>query len=296
MPEFNPRHAALVRDHPRIRVLDEFMTDHQMRELMLNSDNFVLPAAHLHVASIVEALGYAMPVVAADGWGIDEYLRDGIDGFIVPGRRGVVSWEDPVNGLLREDYSSMAHPDGASPTVVSALVDRLSRLIDDVALRRRFSANARAAAETRFSLEQWNKGLKAALDTLPPPSPAKPVIVEGSGYNPNDPATEDGALFRAHLGWLLTFHRGKRIVCYGAGTDLIGMLEQGAFHEHQVVGLLDDRRQPGSSLEGYRVVRPRDLPGLKPELIVITSSSYANILRERAVGIVAALELDVPII
>jgi len=40
----------------------------------------------------------------------------------------------------------------------------VSRLVEDRKLRARLGRTARADVETRYTLEQWNQGLKAAFD------------------------------------------------------------------------------------------------------------------------------------
>jgi glycosyltransferase involved in cell wall biosynthesis len=50
------------------------------------------------------------------------------------------------------------------PRVVQGLVEAISRLVEDPALRRRLGHTARQDVEANYSLEHWNRGLKAALD------------------------------------------------------------------------------------------------------------------------------------
>src|SRR5262249_19494519 len=87
-----------------VRVLNWFVPDPEMDELMRNTQIFLLPAARIHVVSVLRSMAYGHVVVASDGWGFDEYIEHDRNGIIVPGRYGRQSWVDPENGMLREDY------------------------------------------------------------------------------------------------------------------------------------------------------------------------------------------------
>src|SRR5207249_1335446 len=76
----------------------------EMDELMRDSHVFLLPAARIHVVSVLKAMAYGQVLVASDGWGFAEYVEHGRNGLIVPGRLGKTSWADPASGMLCEDY------------------------------------------------------------------------------------------------------------------------------------------------------------------------------------------------
>jgi hypothetical protein len=144
-----------------VRVIDRYLPPEDMDELMRGSHLFLLPAARIHVVSVLRAMAYGQVVVASDGWGFNEYVEHGRNGLIVPGRHGRVSWMDEETGLLREDYEPMHRSDSA---VTAGLVEAISTLVEDHELRRRLGGQARHDVATRFTLENWNRGLKRALD------------------------------------------------------------------------------------------------------------------------------------
>jgi glycosyltransferase involved in cell wall biosynthesis len=153
-----------------VRVISRFLSAEEMSSLLATSHIFLLPAARVHILSLLQAMSYGLAVVASDGWGIEEYLEHERNGLIVKGRYGKTSWEDPEAGLLREDYEHTYTPD---PVVVEGIVEAASRLVEDGALRRRLGRTARRDVETTFTLENWNRGLKEAFDkALPAPAPA----------------------------------------------------------------------------------------------------------------------------
>ena len=90
---------------------------------MRDTHIFVLPAARIHVVSVLRSMAYGQAVVVSDGWGFGEYVEHGRNGLIVPGRYGKVSWTDPATGMLREDYEPMWRSD-------SAVVDGLVEAVD----------------------------------------------------------------------------------------------------------------------------------------------------------------------
>jgi glycosyltransferase involved in cell wall biosynthesis len=89
-----------------------------MEDLFSRADIYVLPSARLHVVSILQAMAHGLAVVVSDGWGIDEYVDDGRNAVVVPGRYGKCSWMDG-NGMLRENYEPLL---SADPVVVDGLV------------------------------------------------------------------------------------------------------------------------------------------------------------------------------
>ncbi|HVS35970.1 MAG TPA: glycosyltransferase family 4 protein [Gemmataceae bacterium] len=160
LPELKPRYRRIL-EKCWVRVIDRFLPNEDMDDLMRSSHVFLLPAARMHVVSVLRAMAFGQAVIASDGWGFREYVEHGRNGLIVPGRHGKTSWMDEDTGFLREDHEPMFR---SSTSVATALADAIGVLVEDHALRRRLSAQARRDAATRFSVEQWNRGLKAVLD------------------------------------------------------------------------------------------------------------------------------------
>jgi len=144
-----------------VRVINRFLTAEEMAALHAESHIFLLPAARVHIVSLLQAMSYGLAVVTSDGWGIEEYIDNERNGLIVKGRYGKTSWADEEAGLLRENYEPMYTPD---LEVVQGIVEAVSRLVEDRKLRARLGRTARADVETRYTAEQWNRGLKAAFD------------------------------------------------------------------------------------------------------------------------------------
>ena len=159
-------HFHRILEQGWVRVIDRFMTSEEMAALHAESHVFLLPAARVHIVSLLQAMSYGLAVVASDGWGIEEYLENERNGLVVKGRYGKTSWADAEAGLLREDYEPMFTAD---PDNVERLVEAVSRLVEDETLRRQLGRNARRDIETKFTVARWNEGLQTALGRALPP-------------------------------------------------------------------------------------------------------------------------------
>jgi glycosyltransferase involved in cell wall biosynthesis len=167
-------HYYRIMEQGWVRLIDRFLTAEEMDALLAESHIFLLPAARVHIVSLLQAMSYGLAVVASDGWGFEEYLTHERNGLIVQGRYGKVSWADHEVGMLKEDYAPMSTSD---PDVVRGIVEAVSRLVEDRELRRRLGRAARRDVETKYTLERWNLGLKEVLDSaLEPHSPRSQAL------------------------------------------------------------------------------------------------------------------------
>lgn len=144
-----------------VRIFNRFLPADELAALHADSHIFLLPAARVHIVSLLQAMSYGLAVVTSDGWGIEEYINHQRNGLIVKGRYGKVSWADYEAGMLRENYEPMQTAD---PEVVQGLVEAISRLVEDRLLRRRLGWAARQDVRVHYNLERWNNGLKQAFD------------------------------------------------------------------------------------------------------------------------------------
>jgi glycosyltransferase involved in cell wall biosynthesis len=172
LPPLDPHYHRII-ERNWVRVIHRFVDAAEMHDLLADSHVFLLPAARIHVVSLLQAMSYGLAVVASDGWGIEEYVKHEHNGLIVKGRYGKVSWADEQEGMLREDYAPMWTPD---PEVVAGIVEAVSRLVEDRELRRRLGRASRRDVETTYNLEQWNRGLKEMLDKAHLPGPVMATV------------------------------------------------------------------------------------------------------------------------
>jgi glycosyltransferase involved in cell wall biosynthesis len=162
-------HYRRILEDGWVRVIERYMPGDEMSSLLAGSHIFLLPAARVHILSLLQAMSYGLAVVASDGWGIEEYVSHERNGLIVKGRYGKTSWADYEAGLLREVYEP-THT--ADPTVVEGIIEAVSRLVEDSALRRRLGRTAREDVQNTYTLEGWNRGLKDVFDKILLPAQA----------------------------------------------------------------------------------------------------------------------------
>ena len=158
-PDLPARYQLMLLDG-WVRVIDRFLPNDLMSELLRETHVFLLPAARIHIVSVLQAMAHGQAVVVSDGWGMSEYIEHGRNGLVVPGRASV-AWADIETGMLRESYAPMYASD---PRVVAGLVESVSLLVEQRAVRQRLGAAARADVANRFTLDNWNAGLKRAFD------------------------------------------------------------------------------------------------------------------------------------
>src|SRR5262249_19636179 len=103
LPSLSNRYHRIL-EKGWVRIVNRYLPPKEMDALLRKSHVFLLPAARIHVVSLLRAMAFGQVVVASDGWGIEEYVAHGRNGLIVKGRYGKVSWMDEKTGLLREDY------------------------------------------------------------------------------------------------------------------------------------------------------------------------------------------------
>jgi len=141
-------------------VIDQFLSEPEMEALFSGADKYGMAVVPLIVDRRVEAMAAGVAIIVSDGWGMAEYITQGRNGLIVPGRYGRTSWMDS-NGMLRENYQPLLLTD---PLVTNGLVEALSSLIKDAEMRTTLAETALNDVGARFSLQRWNDDLATAFD------------------------------------------------------------------------------------------------------------------------------------
>src|SRR5207237_5949869 len=57
-----------------VRVINRFLSAREMEALLAESHIYLLPAARVHIVSLLQAMSHGLAVVTSDGWGFDEYV------------------------------------------------------------------------------------------------------------------------------------------------------------------------------------------------------------------------------
>lgn len=161
-PPDMPSAAALSRWRrlPNVTWMAERLSEADIEELYRQSDIFLLPSGVLHAVSIVRALRVGMAVAATDVFGVNEFIRHGINGMIVPGRGASVHPPSP-GALFSEDCRALLPP---SPLPADGCFHRrflatVERLLDDSALTARLRRNAARGAARVHDGRRWAREL-----------------------------------------------------------------------------------------------------------------------------------------
>lgn len=150
--------AGRWRRHPGITWLAERMGEAEIDALYRDAAVFLLPSGVLHAISLVRALRCGAVPVVADAFGVDEFVRHGVNGLVVPGRRAFVTVDTP-GALLAEDCrrlmaSPFLPPD---PRFQRRLRGTLARLLDDDGLMTRLSRGAARGAARDHDGRRWSR-------------------------------------------------------------------------------------------------------------------------------------------
>jgi len=109
----------------------------QVLKYMSNADIFVLSSHREGISNaVLEAMASGLPIVTTDAGGMQEAVRNGVDGFVVPVRD------------------------------IDALVDRIQRLLEDPALRHRMGKAAREHIEAEFTLQRQAETFEAMYKSV----------------------------------------------------------------------------------------------------------------------------------
>lgn len=152
------RLKAQYRCIPNLKIVDYYVPRAELEHEFLTSDVFLAPSYNTTPQSLLDAMSYEMAVISLDNWANAEYVSDGETGLMVtPSRR--VPWELCGSAEYRE---AMRRPQAE---VVEQIVEKVSRLAENPALRRKLAQAGRREAEAgRFSIAARNAKLKRVFD------------------------------------------------------------------------------------------------------------------------------------
>jgi glycosyltransferase involved in cell wall biosynthesis len=161
-PPDMPSTAARARwsRSPNVEWIAQPLSEAEIEELYRESDIFLLPSGLLHAVSIVRALRCGLALVVADAFGVDEFVRHGVNGMIVPGRRALLYPHDEQT-LFYEDARVLKE---AAPAPVDGRFHRrfvatVERLLDDPSLTARLRRNAARGAARNHDGRRWAREL-----------------------------------------------------------------------------------------------------------------------------------------
>lgn len=148
-----------------LRIIDEFAPWEELEREYLLADICIMPSHTTIPMTLLEAMGFELPVVTIDSWSNAEYVEDGKTGLVAPRSKRLpyryADTSQPNFGTAQYDRAMRIN----DPGVVDELAKRVSMLIEDPELRRCMGKAARwEVEEGKFSLETMNGKLKRIFD------------------------------------------------------------------------------------------------------------------------------------
>jgi hypothetical protein len=159
--EIARRYRSLL-SNPVVTVVDGYLDWHSYSSLMGGCHVYLLPAARVHVYSLLEAMYHGLAILTSDGWGIGNYITTQVNGLMLPGVYGLASWQG-ANGQLSEDYEPMRRN---NRELEENLYRTLLELIDDEDRRLRLATAGQAFVKRDLSIERFNAEFGAFLEQI----------------------------------------------------------------------------------------------------------------------------------
>lgn len=157
----------LIQRNPKIQWIEDHLSESALINLYREADIFFLYSNAVHSLSILRSMAMGLVVIGSDVPGVDEYITDGIDGFIVRGQRDLVCKLDSSTGWIFDDYSEFMDEiqSGGMPRGYEYVKVLISSLLNDPAIIKDISRNAINTALNRFgrfdSLSQFANMVKS---------------------------------------------------------------------------------------------------------------------------------------
>lgn len=139
---------------PNIKIYDKHMSEQELNSLYENVNLIVLLAARIHTHSLCQAFSYGIPAITSNGWAFDEYIKDGINGFIVEGF-DTISYHDEEIGII-ENYQNIGK---LSSDIYTHIIEQtcyyIEYLINNPDYYLNLRNNAKTISDTEYSTENW---------------------------------------------------------------------------------------------------------------------------------------------
>ncbi|WP_448207979.1 glycosyltransferase [Azospirillum sp. sgz302134] len=142
--------------HPAVTWLTGRMSDADIDALFAEADIFLLPSGVLHAVSLVRGLRAGLAIVASDVFGVSEFLRHGVNGLIIPGRRAAIT-PRREGTLYAEDGRRLLHPSDMPPDPLfqTRLRTGIRQLLDNPGLMHRLRRTAQHSSARLHSGVRW---------------------------------------------------------------------------------------------------------------------------------------------
>lgn len=137
--------------HPRIRIMTQWLSEHQLQELFDSSDIMALPTYALHCQSIFRAMASGCCCVLSDAPEYAQFAQHGKNCLIAGGRLGKVYALDSELGIIRENFPNLRAFDKEYSNNV---IQTFRQLLTDRNLLRTLQGNASRFIEMEYPREK----------------------------------------------------------------------------------------------------------------------------------------------
>lgn len=146
-------YQELISNHAKIKWVRKYQTKEEFCHEMQQADIFVIPAFRTHSMSIGQAMARGLPVITTNGWGIDEYIKDGFNGLVATMPEHTNSWVD-TEGIMRENYLP---PNQIEEQTVTGIMKHIAWCAENRDLVAAMGVNAKATWDNEITIEKRNK-------------------------------------------------------------------------------------------------------------------------------------------
>ena len=156
-PSIKKRYA----ETKKVTIYDHPVPQETLNSLLESADIFLLPSYGTLPVTILEAMSYELPVITIDSWANNEYVEDGITGFVSPRSEHIHGYFPGTKqpGFLGPHYRKAIKTTDAME--IQGLAERVRTLIENPELRRSFGkAGRKAIEEGKFSFQKMNDQLR----------------------------------------------------------------------------------------------------------------------------------------
>jgi glycosyltransferase involved in cell wall biosynthesis len=156
----SPDLTKAVREHPKITLLPNMLSEEEILDLFIRADIFFLDAESVHSVSLLRAMYCGAACIVSDVPGYEEYITQRESAIVAPGRREKIYSEDAESGWLRCNFSPMLNITGERLGLLAGILEGLCANRDG---RLALGANARERVVRRNNFAGWRDGFEAAL-------------------------------------------------------------------------------------------------------------------------------------
>ena len=157
--QLDPSEKQFLENSSCVTLKESYLTEREMISMFQQSHVFLIPSYSLHSMSTVQALSYGLPVVVSDGWGFDEFVSDGRNGFVASGQ-AKHSYVDQA-GFSRFDFRRTYR---LNEKLIESIRGIVTKLVNNPEMLRKMAEFVLVDARQRFSIFRRNELLADVFD------------------------------------------------------------------------------------------------------------------------------------